>query len=363
MTVTTHTGDLAAHVAGAPDIPGLTFRQATPADWDAIAVLINAARRADGIDEVRTGADLAVEYADSDTFELARDMLLAEIDGRLVGHAMGYRVVREGSLVAETGGCVHPDVRRRGIGTALHLATRARLVAECAADPRPGPREMRSYALDDELSDRGLLDAFGYVPVRYGFEMVRGLTGSLPEHPLPAGLEMRPVTEDQYRAIFDADNEAFEDHWGHRAPEEADFQARFHGPDQAPAMWCVAWDGDEVAGVVMNAIFAAENEALGIRRGWLEHVSVRRAWRGRGVAKALCAASFRVLRERGMTEAWLGVDGSNPTGALQLYEGLGFIARRRWRAYGRPLERPAPEGWTSGSAGSQGTAGPAGPEA
>ncbi len=340
---------LAVHVAEAPPIPGLTFRRAIPTDWGAIAVLINAARRADGIDEVRTGDDLAIEYADSETLQLARDVLLAELDGRLVGYAMGHRVVREGSLVAETGGAVHPDVRRRGIGTALHLVTRARLVEECAADPRPGPREMRSYALDDETSDRALLDAFGYLPVRYGFEMARALTGSLPEHPLPAGLEMRPVTEDQYRTIFDADNEAFEDHWGHRAPEEADFRARFQGPEQEPAMWCVAWDGDQVAGVVMNAIFAAENEALGIRRGWLEHVSVRRPYRGKGVAKALCVASFQVLRGRGMAEAWLGVDGSNPTGALQLYEGLGFLARRRWRAYGRPLDRPASEGWTAGA--------------
>ncbi len=337
------------HVAEAPPIPGLAFRRATPADWDAIAGVVNAARRADGVDEVRTGVDLATEYADSESFQLARDMLLAEIDGRLVGYAMGYRVIRSGSLVAETAGVVHPDVRRRRLGTALYLATRARLVAECAADPRPGPREMRSYALDDEAADRGLLDSFGYVPVRYGFEMVRPLTGALPEHPLPDGLEMRPVTEAQYRAIFDADNEAFEDHWGHRAPEEADFRARFHGPDQEPATWCVAWDGDQVAGVVMNAIFIDENEALGIHRGWLEHVSVRRPYRGRGLAKALCAASFRVLRERGMTEAWLGVDGANPTGALQLYEGLGFTARRRWMAYGRPLDRPAPAGWTSGA--------------
>jgi ribosomal protein S18 acetylase RimI-like enzyme len=261
---------------------------------------------------------------------------------------MGYRVVREGALVAETSGGVHPEFRRRRIGSSLYLATRERLVLECAADPRPGPRELRSYALEDERPDRALLDEHGYVAIRYGFEMVRPITGSLPEHALPDGLEMRPVTEDQYRAIFDADNEAFEDHWGNRAPEEAGFQAHFYGPESEPQIWCVAWDGAEVAGVVMNAIFTEENEALGIRRGWLEHVSVRRPWRGKGVAKALCAASFRVLRDRGMTEAWLGVDGSNPTGALQLYEGLGFTARRRWMAYGRPLDRPAPEGWKPG---------------
>jgi hypothetical protein len=50
-----------------------------------------------------------------------------------------------------------------------------------------------------------------------------------------------------------------------------------------------------------------------------------------------------------MDEAWLGVDGTNPTGALQLYEGLGFSSVRRWMAYGRPLDRPAPEGWMPGT--------------
>jgi ribosomal protein S18 acetylase RimI-like enzyme len=158
---------------------------------------------------------------------------------------------------------------------------------------------------------------------------------------------MRPVTPDQHRAIFDADNEAFEDHWGSRVPSETDFQTWFQGPDADTALWCVAWDGDRVAGVVMNAIFRGENEALGIRRAWMEHVSVRRPWRGRGVARALCAASFRVLRDQGMDEAWLGVDGSNLTGAVKLYEGLGFGVVRRWQAYGRPLEGPAPAGWRS----------------
>jgi mycothiol synthase len=330
-------------------VPGLSLRVATPADWDAIAGVVNRARRADGVDEVRNGANLAAEYADSETFRLARDSLLATVDGRVVGFAFGYRVVREGALVAETFGGVDPEFRRRRIGTTLYLRTRERMAIECAEDPREGPRELRSYALEQEAPDLALLREHGYVPVRYGFEMRRFLTGTIPEHPIPAGLELRPVTPETERAIFDADNEAFRDHWGHREPEEADFEARFHGPEADTALWCVAWDGDEVAGVVMNAIFAEENAALGVRRGWLDHVSVRRPWRGRGLAKALCVASFRVLRERGMDEAWLGVDGTNPTGALQLYEGLGFVSTRRWMAFGRPLDEPTPRGWISGA--------------
>jgi mycothiol synthase len=332
-------------VAAAPPIPGLAFRTAGPGDWDAVAEVLNRARVADRVDEVRSGEDLAAEYAPLDLFDASRDLLLAEVDGEVVGFGFGYRVVRSGALVGEMWGGVRPDLRRRGLGSAIWQANRDRLAAEMAADPRPGPRELRSYALDVERCDIALLTARGFVPIRFGFEMRRFLTGALPERDLPAGLELRPVTEAQHRAIFVADDEAFHDHWGHRPSGEGDFVARFEGPSIDTSLWCVAWDGDEVAGVVMNAIYRDENEQLGVRRGWLDRVSVRRPWRGRGLAKALCAASLRVLREQGMDEAWLGVDGSNPTGALGLYEGLGFQVARRWQAYGRPLDGAAPAGW------------------
>lgn len=350
MSITEEAARIA--VDDAPRVPGLAFRHATDADWDALALVLNTSRRADGVDEVRTGEDLRCEYEPLDAFRAERDLVLAEVDGTVVGFAFGILVHRDGALVAETWGAVLPDWRHRGIGTALWRWNRDRLTGEAAADPRPGPRQLRGFALDIELADLALFDDQGYVPIRYGFEMRRFLTGTLPRHALPAGLELRPVTPETERAIFDADNEAFEDHWGHREQGEGDFVARFRNPDVDTSLWRVAWDGDQVAGVVMNVIFRGENEALGVQRGWLEHVSVRRPWRGRGVAKALCAASFQALRDAGMAEAWLGVDGSNPTGALQLYEALGFTVARRWRAYGRPMDRPAPAGWSSEHGGS-----------
>ena len=212
---------------------------------------------------------------------------------------MGVLIEREGMLVGEMWGAVRPEDRHQGIGTTLWRANRDRLAAAAAADPRPGPRELRSYALDIEAADLALIADQGYVPIRYGFEMRRFLTGSLPEHPLPDGLELRPVRPEDHRAIWEADAEAFRDHWGHREQTEGDFVARYAAPETDTALWSVAWDGDEVAGSVMTAIFTEENEALGIKRGWLEHVSVRRPWRGRGLAKALCADSFRVLRDHG----------------------------------------------------------------
>jgi GNAT superfamily N-acetyltransferase len=330
---------------GTPAVPALTFRHGRPDDWATLTDVVNRARAADGVDEVFGPDTLRAEYEPMNWFDIGRDVLLAEIDGELIGMAFGWRVQRGTSLALEGWGAVLAEHRHQGIGTALHRATRDRLAVEAAADPRPGERSFRSWALDIERSDMALLRDEGYVPIRFGFEMRRYLTGVLPGHALPDGLELRPVTVDQHRAIFDADNEAFRDHWGHREQDEGDFHARYEHPETDTSLWCVAWDGDQVVGSVVNGIYVEENEQLGVKRGWLEHVSVRRPWRGRGVAKALCAASFRVLKDHGIEEAWLGVDGSNPTGALQLYEGLGFHVARRWQALGRPLDGPAPDGW------------------
>jgi ribosomal protein S18 acetylase RimI-like enzyme len=42
------------------------------------------------------------------------------------------------------------------------------------------------------------------------------------------------------------------------------------------------------------------------------------------LAKALIALSLSALKQRGMTEAALGVDTQNTSGALHLYESMGY---------------------------------------
>src|SRR4029077_13806074 len=91
--------------------------------------------------------------------------------------------------------------------------------------------------------------------------------------------------------------------------------------------------GNQVAGSVMTFVFANENAELGIRRGWLEHISGRRPWRRRGLASALIARSLRILADRGLEQAALGGDAENPTGALSVYETMGFRRHRVGVAY------------------------------
>lgn len=167
--------------------------------------------------------------------------------------------------------------------------------------------------------------------------MRRAALDDVPETSLPDGLELRPVTADQMRAIFDAEVEAFRDHWSAREKTDEDFDLMLGRQELDTDLWVVAWDGDQVAGVVQNWIWAEENDALGVARGWLEHISVRRPWRRRGLGRAITAESLRRLAAAGMTEAMLGVDAENPSGALGMYEGLGFEVHRRWMTFRRPL--------------------------
>jgi len=64
---------------------------------------------------------------------------------------------------------------------------------------------------------------------------------------------------------------------------------------------------------------------------------VKRAWRKQGVASALIAMSLNALKERGMTEAGLGVDAENTSGALHLYEHMGYQTVKRMTIYRKQL--------------------------
>ncbi len=195
-----------------------------------------------------------------------------------------------------------------------------------------------SHAEDGQEGDRILAETNGFEPVRHFFLMRRDLSAPIPEVPLPDGMELRPVTPDQHRTIYDAQIEAFRDHWGRREGSEHGFQATYARKELDTALWAVAWSGDEVAGVVENWIWADENAQLGVERGWLEKVSVRRPFRRKGLARALVAELLRRFRDAGMTDGMLGVDATNPLGALPLYEGVGFEIERREVAYRRTDE-------------------------
>jgi mycothiol synthase len=329
-------------VPEAPAIPGLVFRRMRiPDDLEAIAGLFNAADEADGIDDRHDAEGLAQWFAHADSWDPLRDVLLAEVDDALVGYGKVHWIEdNDGGRNFAHWGTVHPAWRRRGLGRAILRASQRRL-REIAAGQEPIPgrnRRFETWANDAQTGAGILMASEGYEVARYFFEMLRPSLEDVAEFPLPEGLEVRPVLPEHHRAIWAADLEAFEDHWGGIPSSEAAFQRFFSGPDFQPELWRVAWDGDEVAGQVNNVIMREFNAQTGSRRGLLAGVSVRRAWRSRGLARALVSQSLVALRDAGMTDAVLGVDADNPTGALGVYEANGFVVHQTEKAYRRPFD-------------------------
>jgi mycothiol synthase len=318
----------------APAIPGLRFRMFDPArDYPAFVDLVAAANRADAVDYLPSVEGLRNDHLHDSEHDPRRDLILGEVDGRLVAAAETSVRTRDGIGVHNVEGWVDPAWRRRGLGRALLHWTERRAAEVAQVDGRPAERALTSWPDEQQVGATTLYASEGYEIVRYGFLMVRDLAEPIPDPVLPAGLEVRPVGESDHRRIWDADSEAFRDLWDHAERTDGDYESWFAEPDLDTSLWRVAWDGGEVAGSVMAYIWPSENEGLGIERGWLEHISVRRPWRRRGLASALIADALRGLRAAGMTEAALGVDAENPSGALRLYESLGFRRARTGLSY------------------------------
>jgi mycothiol synthase len=326
-------------IAGAPEIPGLAFRLFRgEADFAHMARIINAAKRADGVERADTTETIATGYRHLHNCDPHQDLLFAEVDGDAVGYSrVWWERQEDGQLTYQSFGFLDPAWRRRGIGQAL-LDWDLQRLRRIASDHESESKVFRSGVQGGEVGTRALLEANDFKQVTFGAEMSRGLTGDLPDAPLPAGLEIRTVTPEHMRPIWEADAEAFRDHWGARPPTEQDWEGFLDRPFTDPSLWKIAWEGDRVVGQVRSFIDTAENQEYDRRRGYTENISTARDWRGRGVARALICQSLRVLRERGMEEAGLGVHAENPTGAFQLYSSLGYEVIATWSVYERALD-------------------------
>lgn len=325
----------------APPIPGLRFRRYRGSvEHPQMLRVYNAAHEADGLEDVSTVEQFDLNYSTLVNCDLPRDATLAEVDGELVAYARVFWTDQvDGSRSYENFGFIRPAWRRRGLGTAMHRRNEERLREIAADHAEVHTKWLSSEGMETAAGNAALLARSGYAPVRYFYDMVAATLEGITPPPMPEGIEVRPATTDQFRAIWDASAEAFRDHWGEPEVTAADWERFRDNPEHVERpFWMIGWDGDEVAGVVTTTVPKEENRKRGRARVWVESVSVRRRWRRRGLAKALLARSLVAAREAGFTSAGLGVDAENPTGALGLYESLDFAPAKTAIAYRKPLE-------------------------
>ncbi len=330
-----------------PTLAGFTFRPYRgEADVPAMLEVLRASKAADQHEDVDTLATMLNQYRHLTNTDPARDIVLVEGPAGLVAYGRTFWVKEDGVEAYQypVVGFVRPEARGQGVGRTLlaWLEARAQAIAAEQAHSPDAPAYWQAFAIEQSRANLALIERAGYTPVRYFYEMVRPHLDDIPDVRLPAGLEVRPAQPEHYQAIWDANVEAFRDHWGD-TERTADDYARWLDDEREfqPEIWKVAWDTatNEVAGMVLGYIIAEQNEKFNRRRGWTENICVRRPYRKQGVARALMAENLRELKARGMTEAALGVDTESPTGALGVYEAMGFRPVKREAVYRKPFPR------------------------
>lgn len=226
------------------------------------------------------------------------------------GTIVGYAVLDESQEIGHA--AVDPDV---GDALFTHVEQQARLRGFDHVDVTAVPEDEPLYAA---------VQRNGYTLDREILRMWRTLDGDLPAPRWPEGVTMRTYGDaDSERVHALLDN--IYSGW------DRDYVARSHEgwlsfmtdhDEFDPALWfLVERDGELVA----CALHWKEKQ----RRGWVKDLVVAERERGRGLGKALLHHGFRAYAARDVERVGLKVDATNPTGAAQLYERIGFETDQR----------------------------------
>ncbi|SEK68136.1 GNAT family N-acetyltransferase [Streptacidiphilus jiangxiensis] len=305
--------------------------------WHRLLVAIEAVEQED---ENPTEADVLTRF-DDPYVDMARGSLAVWDGGRMVGyHYMKARTVAEASHDFWQFGGVDPQYRGRGVGG--RLLTWAEDAARALSDERfPGvPVVMNDGCGVGSTASERLFAQLGYEPSRWYRNMVvadlAATVPALPESPAPDGVEFRVFTQERSADALAVRNEAFVDHYD-SVPQTPEGWAHFTGgPAFRAGNSFVAYDAGR--GTPLAIVLAEEYVTPEGRELYVALVGTVRAGRKRGIASALLAHTMRVGLADGYTRSCLGVDAESPTGAVGLYERLGYRAKQTWVAQRKPLD-------------------------
>jgi mycothiol synthase len=291
---------------------------AVAADASAVAEIVAALESSLYGQSTFCEADLQDEWSDVD---LAQDARVVRDGDRIVG----YSVVREHGEPWRVEGYVHPEAAGRGIGTLIATG-----LEEDAA--RRGAHRVQNGVLEADTAACRLLETLGYDAVRTFREMRIELAAPPPAPAWPDGLRVVAFDPERDAAAFHAAHEeAFADHWGHKAREFAAWSKAHLGSDRFdPTLWCMVRAGDEIAAGTI-----CTGDTYG--GGFVHVLFTRRPWRRQGAGAALLADAFGRFWQRDEHSVGLGVDAASDTGAFRLYERAGMTPALGWVMYEKEL--------------------------
>lgn len=313
------------------DSSSLTWRPLTSGDAKAGADLLNAMENVDKIGENYEEQDTLQELIDPYA-ELERASLAAFAGDVMVGYMKAsYNPAAEQVHRVFMDGGVHPDYRRRGIGTVLvEAGVAAAKVLHSLHHPT------LKLVVDVQKSEytAGVAELFrsqGFAPARFYQRMEHPLGGAIPDVAIPDGLRVEPWSERNDEDFLMIRNESFKDHWG-STPMPADswknaITNHAFKPEVSFLLRDVA--NGAPAGMLVTMYWEADTVASGVRHAHFMIIGTLREYRKRGVASALIGHALHSAAEQGYGKAILSVDSANSSGAFGVYEKAGFVPKGR----------------------------------
>ncbi|MBC7232336.1 MAG: GNAT family N-acetyltransferase [Chloroflexi bacterium] len=310
------------------------IRNYRPDDLLALTQLINEADRVDGAGYATTASALAHRLAKPGV-NPTQNLFLTEVDDLLVGYVRTSFKSEEAFDRVNAVGIVHPNWRRRGIGTALMQ----RAIEHARTFKRDKPLFLQIGVRHQVAGAEELALSLGLKPVRYFFYMECHDLDHIPEPVFPEGISVRPYIVGQDDAAFvETYNEGFSDHWGYVPTTLDEVKHWQNAPGFRAENNLLAVDASgRIVALCLVLFPQMEPDLLQKNPPLIDDLAVHPAYRRRGIGRALLLAGMRRIREEGYHAAALGVDADNPNQALRLYESVGFTTVARSTYYRKEL--------------------------
>jgi len=296
-----------------------SVRPAAPDDLEAVYNLIAAQNGDDYGEALMTIADLQKSWQNTD---LETDTCTAHADGKLAG----YAELRDGDspfiYLAD----------RNNVDLGFQLLT---ILEEQAVS-----RRRENVHMVTRISEKNnlLLQLFASNGYKSDLsflimELLMSEPPATPQWPERISVRTFILAQDE-DATYQADEEASQDK-GYHLPLSFDGWVKRVGMDRKsfdPSLWFLAVEENEVVGAVLNVY---DHETV---TGWVDHLSVRPAWRNKGIGKSLLLHTFSEFYRRGVQRVKLSVDSNSLTSAPRLYESVGMKTIQRYHIYKKELQ-------------------------
>lgn len=260
---------------------------------------------------------------------------IAELNGQPIGiiHAHIDKLREEKKSFIRSFGII-PDFRGRGIEEELVKLALNELKIR-------GMETVQAWARDSRRDRIRLWEKLDFKLVRKFSLMKRDLSAmsSIGENNEITLKPLRRDSTEDVKMLNWLGNECFKEHFNYR-PGTVEELTHFLRKDIffTDQDWFFAILNKEYVGYIGIGIDEKFNAERNMKSGWVLDIGVLKPYRRRGIGTRLMVQSVETLKAKDMTTVMLGVDDSNVTKAMKLYEKVGFKLAKKDLTFEKNIE-------------------------